>query len=123
MLQFDFFTMSALTREENSFKTQLALNAGHRIYGGHFPGRPVVPGACLMQMVKEITETITGNQLRLKRADYLKFIARIDPNEHNILQMVLKIQLKEEKEVSVSANLLNNSKTCFTFSGVFCPGS
>ena len=103
---------------KHSFKVNLAINAGHAIFEGHFPGQPVVPGACLMQMVMEVTETILGRQLRLRKADQLKFIAMIDPNVHNILEMLLSIQIKEEDGIVVSADLLNKSSICFRFNGL-----
>ena len=75
MLQNDFFTITAVSGEGHSFNVMLELNASHTIFDGHFPGHPVVPGACLMQMVQEVTETVLGSELRLIRADHLKFIA------------------------------------------------
>lgn len=104
---------------EHTFKVGLELNAGHRIFEGHFPGQPVVPGVCLMQMVKEVCETVLVKELRLQRADHCKFIAIIEPNEGNILEMTLAIRIKEDEQVTVSASLLNNAAVCFKFSGVF----
>jgi 3-hydroxyacyl-[acyl-carrier-protein] dehydratase len=104
---------------ERIIKVGLQLNARHRIFEGHFPGQPVVPGACLMQMVKEITGAILTRELQLRRADQLKFIALIDPNADNILEMLLTIRTKEAGQVSVSASLLNGAMVCFKFSGVF----
>jgi 3-hydroxyacyl-[acyl-carrier-protein] dehydratase len=139
MLLNDFFTILAVDGEtslsgggsdslggsadsiggEHTFKVGLGLNARHRIFAGHFPGQPVVPGACLLQMVKEVTETILARELRLQRADHCKFIALIDPNEDNILEMELTIRIKEDAQVTVSASLLKNAAVCFKFSGVF----
>jgi 3-hydroxyacyl-[acyl-carrier-protein] dehydratase len=104
---------------EHIVKVGLELNARHRIFEGHFPGQPVVPGACLMQMVKEVTGAILTRELQLRRADQLKFIALIDPNADNILEMLLTIRTKEAGQVSVSASLLNRAVVCFKFSGVF----
>jgi 3-hydroxyacyl-[acyl-carrier-protein] dehydratase len=138
MLLNDFFTVLAVDGEatpfgeggflhgsggfaggEHTFKVGLALNDRHRIFEGHFPGQPVVPGACLLQMVREITEMILGKELRLRRADHCKFIALIEPSEDNELEMVLTTRIKEEGLFSVSVNLLNKGAVCFKFSGVF----
>jgi 3-hydroxyacyl-[acyl-carrier-protein] dehydratase len=97
----------------------LNVNAWHRIFEGHFPGQPVVPGACLLQMVKEVTEKVMARELRLQKADHLKFIALIDPDGDNILEMVLTIRIKEGEQVQVTASLLNKGAVSFKFSGVF----
>jgi 3-hydroxyacyl-[acyl-carrier-protein] dehydratase len=119
MLQNDFFTIISRSREGDVFRVSLEINATHPIFEGHFPGQPVVPGACLMQMVKEITETITGGNLQLNKAGQIKFIAMIDPNENNKLEMQLSIKTDEEGGTVVTANLLNNGSVCFRFDGLF----
>ena len=121
MLQNDFFTITAVREEGHFFKVMLEINPRHVIFDGHFPGHPVVPGACLMQMVKEITETVLGAELRLKRADNLKFIALIDPTRNGLLEMQLTYKRNEDGSVNVSANLLNNDTVCFKFNGLFVP--
>ncbi len=119
MLQNDFFTISSINLEGDSYKARLELNAKHKIFEGHFPGQPVVPGACLMQMVKEVTETILGSELLLIKADHLKFLAVIDPNKKGVLEMQLTIDRKEDDSLYVSASLSENASVCFKFSGLF----
>ena len=120
MLKDDFFRIIALNGEVPSFRAQLAFNAQHRIFGGHFPGQPVVPGVCLMQMVQEVTETALGSGgLKLLRADQLKFIALIDPGKARTLEMKLDCKQGEDGTVQVIAGLSDDGKLCFKFSGVF----
>jgi 3-hydroxyacyl-[acyl-carrier-protein] dehydratase len=120
MLLNDFFTVTTLSEEASSFKAVLALNARHRIFEGHFPGQPVVPGACLMQMVQEVTElALGGGTLRLIRADQMKFIIPIDPGKTVELEMKLDWVRKEDGAVQVTASISDNGRVCFKFSGVF----
>jgi 3-hydroxyacyl-[acyl-carrier-protein] dehydratase len=120
MLQNDFFTITDLSGEAPSFKAILAVNAQHRIFEGHFPGQPVVPGVCLMQMVLETAETaLGGGRLKLLRADQLKFIALIDPGKVGALEMKLDCKRGEDGTIQVVASLTDGGKLCFKFSGVF----
>lgn len=120
MLQNDFFTITGLSGEAPSFKAILALNAQHRIFEGHFPGQPVVPGVCLMQIVHEVAETVLGSgRLKLLRADQLKFIAPIDPGKAGVLEMKLDCKRGEDGRVQVVASLSDDGKLCFKFNGVF----
>jgi 3-hydroxyacyl-[acyl-carrier-protein] dehydratase len=119
MLKDDFFTISFLQKENNSFKIMLELNAMHKIFEGHFPGKPVVPGACMLQIVKEVTEIILHKKIQLLRADTLKFLQLINPHECSVLQMGLTCSLPEDGIANISANLSNGSSICFKFSGSF----
>lgn len=119
MLLGDFFTISSIKEENNFFKAILELNTVHPIFDGHFPDQPVVPGACLLQMVKEITQTIMGSELQLIKAHQLKFISLIDPSKNPILEMVLTHSTTKNGEVVVSATLAKDTVACFKFSGLF----
>ena len=122
MLKDDLFTIMDLTGEMPSFRVLLTLNAGHRIFAGHFPGHPVVPGVCLMQIVQEVAETVlsTGpGALRLARADQMKFIAPIDPRNTEELELKLDCRPREDGALLVTASMLDRGKTCFKFTGVF----
>jgi 3-hydroxyacyl-[acyl-carrier-protein] dehydratase len=120
MLLNDFFTVISLSGEGSSFLAKLELNVSHRIFEGHFPGQPVVPGVCLMQMAQEVTELALGNgPLRLSRADQMKFISPIIPGKAGELEMKLDCARKEDGVVQVTASLSNDGKICFKFNGVF----
>ena len=51
MLMNDFYTISDLQTEEFSISCKATFNKDHDIFNGHFPGQPVVPGVCMMQMI------------------------------------------------------------------------
>jgi 3-hydroxyacyl-[acyl-carrier-protein] dehydratase len=126
MLQNDFFTIRSINREGDSFRVLLELNAVHKIFEGHFPGQPVVPGACLMQMIQETAETVLGRSLRLFRADHLKFISFIVPVVDQVLEMRFTYIIKEDSSLNVSGelsandsgDLLEKSKLCLKFRGL-----
>lgn len=119
MLEGDFFTINSMEAEGSSVKVIIELNAGHDIYNGHFPGMPVVPGVCMMQMVKDIMERITGGPMQLAKADSMKFLVVVDPRDHQFLQMDLTYKTLEGNSVNVNANLSAGVDICFKFKGVF----
>lgn len=97
----DFYTLNSFEKTESgSFVAQISLNKNHEIFKGHFPGNPVTPGVCMMQIVKELTEEFTGNQLFLKTASNVKFMAIINPFETPELTLILDIN-EAENEVKV----------------------
>ena len=119
MLQGDFFHITTLETVENTVKVLLQINPAHAIFEGHFPGQPVVPGVCLMQMVKEIAEKVLGKEIRLVKADQIKFLAPLIPAENQPLQMELKFSARENSETGVDAQLVNETTVFFKFKGLF----
>ncbi|SDJ75177.1 3-hydroxyacyl-ACP dehydratase [Chryseobacterium jejuense] len=88
----DFYTLTSYEKAENgSFLAYIQLNKDHDIFKGHFPGNPVTPGVCMMQIIKELTEELTASKLFLKTASNVKFMAIINPFETPDLKLQLDI--------------------------------
>ena len=66
----------------------LRLNPSHPIFQMHFPGTPITPGTCLVQMLGELLERKVGHKLELKKIVNLKFIRPLSPEESPLLTVV-----------------------------------
>ncbi len=86
--------------DQGTASATIQLNKEHPIFKGHFPGNPVMPGVCMIQIIKELTEKATGKQLFLKVSSNIKFMAIINPEENDILHLILNISINE-REVKV----------------------
>jgi 3-hydroxyacyl-[acyl-carrier-protein] dehydratase len=114
----ELFSLEAITHEDGVITATLGINAHSDILKGHFPGQPVVPGACMLQIVKEVLENALAQPVRLKKADHLKFMTVIDPN--NTPQVQLDIIYKYlESDISITAKLSNADVVYFKFQGSF----
>ena len=118
MLQNTFFTFTDLLAAGNTVKTDIKLNTAHPIFKGHFPEQAVVPGVCMLQMVKEILEAYIKKETRLIKAGDLKFLSFIYPDENKLIQIELKITMEDERIIA-DARLLNNTTILFKFKGIF----
>ncbi len=119
MLLNNFFTICELESSGFEIKVSLLIDKGHKIFDGHFPGQPVVPGVCMMQMVKEIIEQVIQQKLNLVKANEMKFLAIIDPEKNNLIQGSLSYVEKEEGGLVVTAILSKDEITHFKFKGQF----
>ena len=90
MLLNSFFEISNLQANGPDITATLTINREHEIFIGHFPGQPVVPGVCMMQMIKEIMEHEKKKKMNLVKAHDMKFLAVIDPSVNNCINAVLK---------------------------------
>ena len=119
MLSGDFFYITSLDQDDGKINAVLEINTIHKIFEGHFPGQPVVPGVCMMQMVKEVLEAALVKSTRLVSADSLKFLAIIDPTENNSIHAEIRYAIAEDGKIKVGALLVNESVTYFKMNGVF----
>ena len=101
MLLKDFYQVQLIDKiSENKYIASIVLNDKHEVFKGHFPGNPVTPGVCMMQIIKELTQNITGFSLQLKSSNNVKFMALINPEETPELKLELEI-LPNDEEVKV----------------------
>lgn len=102
MLLKDFYTVQKLENvSEGKYDAVVQLNNQHDIFKGHFPGNPVTPGVCMMQIIKELSQEILGSSLFMTSSSNVKFMALINPDVHSVLRLELEISGSLETEVKV----------------------
>jgi 3-hydroxyacyl-[acyl-carrier-protein] dehydratase len=119
MLKDDFFYIQSLSDDKGTISAVIEINPYHKIFEGHFPGQPVVPGVCMMQMVKEITEAATGKEYFLQKADLVKFLSVIVPQKENPVQAKINYALMENDAVNFEASLFKDEIIYLKFKGAF----
>lgn len=77
----DFYHIVAAEESEGKYVCKVNLNAAHNIYSVHFPGNPVTPGVCLVQMVAEMLEQKYSKRFVLSTAVNIKFKRLVAPND------------------------------------------
>ena len=75
----DFYTLNQIAPQgEGKYICRITLNPAHPIFAGHFPGNPITPGVCMLQIIKELTEKITQKKLFLSKTSQVKFMTLIN---------------------------------------------
>ncbi len=100
MLIEGLYTVEDFKQEDQTVHATVKLNAAHDVFKGHFPGNPVMPGVCMIQIIKELTEQATGKTLFLSVASNIKFMAIINPEKNDVIQLTLTIS-EEDTTVKV----------------------
>ena len=108
----DFYTILQTVPTPGVVKAKIAINKNHRIFEGHFPGLPVVPGVCMLQIVREIMEVDCGKELKLSQADNMKFLSVINPEQNNEVDLIVNYTVGEGK-FSINATLFAGTVTFF----------
>jgi len=102
MLLQDFYSVDTInTISDGKYVASITLNKNHAIFKGHFPGNPVTPGVCMMQIIKEITESILNVSLTMVSTSNVKFMALINPEVNAKLTLDLEVSENEAAEIKV----------------------
>ena len=86
------------------------FDTSHPIFAGHFPGHPIVPGACLVQIAEELAALTIGQSIRFNAIRNLKFRQPITPNQ----EVTFEIQPSQGKLISIQ--ILTSNVNCASFS-------
>ncbi len=117
MLLNSFYTLTHLALNTNGLQATLQINAGHDIFKGHFPAQPVVPGVCMVQIVKELMEQATGTPLVFRKGHQLKFLQLLVPGAEPV-QVQINWQL-ENDAYNTQADFKKEAAAVFKLSGIF----
>ena len=99
----------------------IELNPEHPVYEGHFPGNPVVPGVCQVQIIRELTSHTLGRSLELAGSDLIKFMNMIVPGKTPQLDVGLEIKEISPERWSVNATIYRGELQFIKFRGKFQP--
>jgi 3-hydroxyacyl-[acyl-carrier-protein] dehydratase len=118
MLLNQFYTLLKQESESNKVSALISFNPSHKIFEGHFPGHPVVPGVCMMQIVREVMEVEAGQKLKISKGDNMKFLAVINPLKDREVQLLVTYSTADDL-FNLNATLVSGTVTFFKFKGTF----
>jgi len=101
------------------YSAMVELDSTHGIFQGHFPGNPILPGVCQVEMVKEIAEEITGRKLLLSQANQVKYLSLINPLLSPVVELNIRLTIQGPEELDVSADLASSGSTFMKMKGRF----
>lgn len=102
---------------------ELELIPSSVIYQAHFPGEPITPGVCIVQMGKELVEDALQQELHISYVKNVKFLSILTPTQSTSATFLLqKITFSEDgKEVKVQIVVTSGDETKAKLSMVLQP--
>jgi 3-hydroxyacyl-[acyl-carrier-protein] dehydratase len=93
----DLYTIQSLVEAENKIQAVIRLSEGHAIFRGHFPGQPVLPGVCMMEIIADITGEYLQRSFRISAGPMIKFLHMIDPKKNPLISLEINYQSTSER--------------------------
>lgn len=119
MLLNNFYTAHILTTDEQLLRAQISLVANHPILQGHFPQQAVVPGVCMLTMVKELLENHTQKKLCMHDISVAKFLQPWTPENVDMVDAHIQFTASEEQSYLVDAILCRGEQVFLKCKGKF----
>jgi 3-hydroxyacyl-[acyl-carrier-protein] dehydratase len=102
-----------------SLAYRVTLHPGHPVFGGHFPGNPVLPGVCQVQLIREILGTHFQRKLRMVKADNIKYMNMISPVSVPEFNATVEWWSQEDGIIEASAVFSGGETVFLKFRGTF----
>ncbi|HAD33586.1 MAG TPA: hypothetical protein DCF44_03680 [Chitinophagaceae bacterium] len=119
MIQNKLFSIDILEKHDTGLRAQLSILPDAEILKGHFPGQPVLPGVCQLQIIKEILEMNLGKKLMMFHSPMVKFLTMMAPPHVHQIHCSIQCSRNEAGELQVSATLLQDELIFLKFKGAF----
>lgn len=95
MLLNEYFRIISQTATDSVTTFHVLLLADHPVYRGHFPGNPVSPGVCNMQMIKECAEQLIGHEVLLDNVRQYRLMEVLSPQRTPELDIDVEVGLSD----------------------------
>ena len=111
ILQDNLYIILSQQEEEGHPAFRLRIHPEWPIYKAHFPGHPITPGVCIVQMVQELLQKLLNRELCLRKAKNVKYLAIISPEEVSELTVAFpKIEEQPDGNLKVQAQVSDGEK-------------
>lgn len=92
----EYYSIENQTIEGLSGLFHVRLNPECEVYEGHFPGSPVSPGVCNIQMMLECAQKVLQQPVRMRKLSRCRFTTLLSPLTHPQLDIQIDLQSKED---------------------------
>lgn len=105
-----FYRILSSEISDSECKTKIIFDKGHEIFKAHFPNHPIVPGACLIEMAKEMYIRARGeNEVIIRKIHNIKFNHSLTSED----VAVFNLNWKDIDKVSMlNVSILVGEKIC-----------
>lgn len=111
---FEITDARTILRKEAVFRVRLLPDCD--VYRGHFPGRPVCPGVCNIEMIKECAMLLSGRELSIGTIRQCRFTAVASPSISPELDVAVSL-LPAGDDYVVSARISDKERTYVEYKG------
>ncbi len=118
MLLGNYYRVDSIRKEDGESIFDISLVPECPVYDGHFPGDPVSPGVCNIQMIKECAESIVGMHLMLEELVQCRLTSVVSPMTCPRISVYISLSEGSDAGFILKASLRNGNVSCMTLKAV-----
>lgn len=103
MLIKDFYQIVSQVDKDGELVSTVLLNKDHEIYKAHFPGNPITPGVCIIEILKAIVCRKYNKDLIFNQVLNIKFLKVINPIEMPEIEYHIKYS---QSDLGIKVNVV-----------------
>ncbi len=108
LLEQNFYSIIEFVDSEGVINAQIELNPNHEIFKGHFPNQPIVPGVCMIQIIKELFATNRSQNYSLLKSSQIKFLKLLIPKEKETVRVSITHSKQNDNGYLINATISNS---------------
>jgi glycosyltransferase involved in cell wall biosynthesis/3-hydroxymyristoyl/3-hydroxydecanoyl-(acyl carrier protein) dehydratase len=119
MSKMNLYTIESKGTDANGCSLfEITVNRESEIFNGHFPGQPVLPGVCSIEMIRESLSLMAGSDVHLCKILQCKFTGMVNPMQESLLNAVISLKPgSSDGEGEVVAEILSKGRSILKLKG------
>ena len=119
MLKDILYKILSINNITGGISYQISLLRDCPIYAAHFPGMPITPGVCILQMVEELLADYTHKKVQTTAIKNAKFLSMLKPTDE-VLEVNLFSVKQEDEKIKVQSTVMDSSGTIYAKISIIC---
>jgi 3-hydroxyacyl-[acyl-carrier-protein] dehydratase len=121
MLQDSLYQLLSFNLSEpgDRITATVKLSKEHPVFQGHFPGNPILPGVCTIQIIKELIDRGMETKYMLTKASNVKYLGFVNPVANPDVQFDLFLKPSDTGVITCNATASAGGTTTCSFKGEF----
>jgi 3-hydroxyacyl-[acyl-carrier-protein] dehydratase len=115
----NLYTIISIEGSGEILNASVMIMRNHPVFDGHFPGNPILPGVCTLQIAGELLSKHLDQKLMLVKSDNIKFMSLVIPTVNTILKYEISLGNKEENILSVKCTVTSNKVEVLKMKGSY----
>lgn len=116
LLKGKYYRLTNMHQESTQVLFHVELLSECDVYLGHFPGNPVCPGVCNIELIRECAETWIGSRLYINSIKQCRLTAIASPSICRELDVAISME-KIEGGFNVTAKIHDANKVYMNYKG------
>ena len=111
------YNVKSIKTTDRSVVAKITFNKEHKVFEGHFPDNPIVPGVVQVQIMKDLLEKALQTKLFLKSIKSIKYLNVINPLETGEVLFDITFDKQPDLTYKVKCVVKTESQVFMKYSG------